>query len=139
AQAEALALRARRDFRQITPAADEAATTAALLQHRLIDDVLKEQNLLFLAEEDAHHADKKETLLSVLRRQLESQRDKALERIRAYEQAGGSKQRLVPAEQGKLAKFMARMESKIASVEHGSSFSFEDPITVGVLVAELEP
>ena len=87
--------------------------------------------------EEAIHEDKRATLLAVLHHQLDSHRNKAEARIREYLASGGPRARIVPAERGKLEKYVARMSQKIQAAERANGFEFDEPTTFGVLVAEV--
>jgi len=76
-------------------------------------------------------------VLAVLQRQLDSHREKAEARIREYLASGGPRARIVPAERGKLEKYVARMNQKILAAAKVGGFTFDEPTTFGVLVVEV--
>lgn len=110
---------------------------AQFIGERLVDAAMRTAEAAFVAFEEAVHEDKRDTVLAVLERQLESHRDKVNARISGYLAVGGRTAQIVPAERAKLAKYVARMERKILIAKGSAAFEFEDPITLGVAVVEI--
>lgn len=119
------------------PGAGRAQHAASVIGTTLVAERMARAQQDFIDFEEAIHEDKRATLLAVLHHQLDSHRNKAEARIREYLASGGSRARIVPAERGKLEKYVARMSQKIQAAERASGFEFDEPTTFGVLVAEV--
>ena len=124
-------------LKPVTPGLDRAQSAAQMIRTNLILGRMAQAQDAYIGFEEAIHDDKRATLLAVLRHQLNSYREKAETRIRDYLSSGGARARIAPMEQGKLKKYVARMELKIDAAMRESGFAFDEPTTYGVLVAEV--
>jgi superfamily II DNA or RNA helicase len=120
-----------------TASPDRIAQDATYIAEHLVAQVMAAREAQFVAFEEAVHEDKRDTVLAVLQRQLESHASKANLQIQIYLAKGGRTAQIVPAERAKLAKYTARMEQKIEIAKGSAAFEFEDPITLGVAAVEI--
>jgi hypothetical protein len=136
-QSEAIVSSAMMSLQPARPDAGRARQAAEVIETILISGRMMRAQQDFVDFEEAVHEDKRATLLAVLHHQLDSHRSKVEARINEYLAAGGTRARIVPAERGKLEKYMARMKQKILAAEKASGFEFNEPTTFGILVAEV--
>lgn len=136
-EAEAIVGAAMVSLQPARPAPGRALRAADVIGTTLVAERMARAQQDFIDFEEAIHEDKRATLLAVLHHQLDSHRNKAEARIREYLAAGGPRARIVPAERGKLEKYVARMSQKILAAERASGFEFDEPTTFGILVAEV--
>ncbi len=113
----------------------ELNEAAAVAEEVLRDDVLARASSDFITFEAAVHGDKHATRLAVLHQQRDMHKERAEQRIDEFIRQG--KTRIVPAERGKLARFLARMDQRIAETERGSDFTFSEPDTLGLAVIDV--
>jgi hypothetical protein len=135
--AEAIVGAAMTALQPATAGPGRARQAAQVIGTTLVSGRMARAQQDFIDFEEAIHEDKRATLLAVLHHQLDSHRNKAEMRIREYLASGGPRARIVPAERGKLDKYVARMTQKIVAAERASGFEFDEPTTFGVLVAEV--
>lgn len=135
--AEALTMSAARDMTpSVVPTAD-ANYAAQRIKSDLIEQQLDREFQVFFETEEATHSDKRETLIAVFQQQLDAHRDR-VERLNAERLAeGGNRARVVPAERGKLAKYVAIMDHRIAEAKGASHFDCSDPETHAAAIVEL--
>lgn len=136
-EAEAVVVAALAALQPLRPEPERAGRAAEIIDTTLIADRMARAQKAFIDFEEAIHEDKRATLLAVLHHQLDSHRAKSEARIKEYLAVGGKRARIVPAERGKLEKYLARMNRKIFDAERASGFEFDEPDTVGVLVVEV--
>lgn len=117
--------------------ADQAAAEAERIRLEIIEGQLDVRHNEFVAFEAAVQGDKRDTVLAVFRRQLESHKTKIESKIQDYLTRGGKSAQIVPAERAKLARYVAKMEGRIAKAESSPIFDFDDPATLGVAVVEV--
>jgi superfamily II DNA or RNA helicase len=137
-QAESLLTLALDKLEPASPSAGELETAATTIKNVLIGDQMARAELDFLNLEAAIHEDKRATVLAVLNHQLDSHRDRTEARIAELLASGGSRARIVPAERGKLDKYVSRMDHKIQQAEKAGNFEFKEPTTYAVMVVEVE-
>ncbi len=136
-QAELLAMTAAREMSPAVIPKAEAEAAAAALEGVLVHGHLAREFDAFFDTEEAAHSDKRETLIAVFQQQLDAKRIRVEQLNEERLRAGGSKARIVPAERAKLAKFVARMEHKIAQVRAASDFDCSEPETYIAAIVEL--
>jgi len=120
-----------------TVSTEQAEAEAERIRIEILEGQLALRHDEFVSFEAAVQGDKRDTVLAVLRRQLESHKTKIEAKISEYLARGGKSAQIVPAERAKLARYMAKMEGRIAKAEASPIFDFEDPATLGVAVVEV--
>lgn len=135
--AEGLTMSAARDMKPGVVSPADAGIAAHRIQTDLVEQHLDRQFQIFFETEEATHSDKRETLIAVFQQQLDAHRDR-VERLNAERlREGGNRARVVPAERGKLAKYVAIMDHRIAEAKAASHFDCSDPETHAAAIVEL--
>ncbi len=114
-------------------AADYAAF-ADIIQDRLIAEILGGEAERYMEFQQAVFEDKKGTRLQILNRQRSRQLEKMQSLIDTLERKG--KTRILPAQRGKLDKYLAGMDSRIAKVDR-QYFSPSIPEILGIAIVEV--
>lgn len=134
--AEALIQTALRAGRTATSSVPSHPAVAAI--KRLLDGLLKETFDQFVEKEAARHEDRAATGLARIEQQREKRTRDVEWKLSEWKRSGNPKKlRLIPAEQGKLDKLLARLEYRREQLmEARDSFSFQQDL-IGLAIVDV--
>ncbi len=122
-------------YRPLTLEDHDIAAAVQAIKEQLDSGVLARDWKAFVDFEAATHSDKHATRIAVLEQQRDLHQERVERRIADLIREG--KTRIIPAERGKLARFMARMNQRIADANRGADFTFAEPETLGVAIVDV--
>ncbi len=120
----------------LSPVSEEVTRQAVSVLQDVLLPSLRARRLDFEEAEAARHYDLVETQKALLVEQRDRRRREAEERIRDYRmRAGGRGMSIAYAEQGKLQKFLAKMDLKLADLKaRERNFSIASPDCIAVVL-----